>query len=466
MVAGAPQTDAQVPQTCNVLGLVCFGPGAHKDGKDYYSPAMTSRIPVNFKRLPGTVPQAKIGHDKDQVVAGRLSSSAGFPSLGQVTRCDEVPGYPGYVEVDLRNVPAEIVGGVITAGMICGSSVELKPSAQNPEDPSKVIEGPILTGIAFLGEEQPAVRNWPAELRERARPVATFDDGRQVPAASAEVQKLWLEAMGYASRKFAQSHSGEYDPSRRAVRVGNREFSDLTVCFSDLSPAPTSVTMTPEKEAALVAAGFSPDEIAAMKAALPGAGPIVEATPVPPPSQMAAEPDGDEAMMSACKKFAEDPNATPGEKMMAQMYSAMSKKFSDMTKRFGAVEAVTSEKAKKDEADKMAAFSAGIAERCERLINAGKMSPFEADSVVKPRAKIIGESKTFSSESDRTKVLSDLFRPYEDGKVDPAFVPKVIDVKTRPEASETLKSLLAPGSFLDGQIGASGMRKRLLGVAV
>lgn len=428
MVAGAPQTDAQVPQTCNVLGLVCFGHGAHKDGKDFYSPAMVDRIADNFKRLPGKVPQAKIGHDKRQLMAERLKQSLGFPAVGQVTRCDKVPGYPGFIEVDIRNVPTKAVGGEIAAGRLNSTSVELNPSERDPNDPSKIIEGPILTGIAFLGEEQPAVRNWPAELRERAKPKATFADGSPVPP-NPDIPPQWLDAMSDVSRQIAREFSGDYSPERGTITIRGRDYSAAVACFSDLSPAPSEPIMTPEKEAALVAAGFSPDEIAAMKAALPGAGPIVEATPVPPPSQMAAEPDGDEAMMSACKKFAEDPNATPGEKMMAQMYSAMSKKFSDMTKRFGAVEAVTAEKAKKDEADKMAAFSAGIAERCERLINAGKMSPFEADSVVKPRAKIIGESKTFSSESDRTKVLSDLFRPYEDGKVDPAFVAKVSDLK-------------------------------------
>lgn len=189
--------------------------------------------------------------------------------------------------------------------------------------------------------------------------------------------------------------------------------------------------MTPEQEAALAAAGFATEQIAAMKAALPAAGPVVEATPVPPPAcQMAAgEPDGDEAMMSACKKFAEDPNATPGEKMMAQMYSAMSKKFSDMTKRFGAVEAVTAEKAKKDEADKMAAFSADISERCNKLILAGKVSPDEAEKVIKPAALNIGAAKTFASETDRLNMVRDLFTPYESRAVNPAFVAKVSDLK-------------------------------------
>src|SRR2546422_271449 len=99
MGASDPTAD-RLPSTCCVLNWSVFGPGALKDGKDYYSPAMCERIPANFRRLKGhTVPRAKIGHDREQLVAERLKKSLGFLSVGNVTDVRPVPGFPGYVEI-------------------------------------------------------------------------------------------------------------------------------------------------------------------------------------------------------------------------------------------------------------------------------------------------------------------------------------------------------------------------------
>lgn len=404
-----------LPPTCNVKGWVVFGPGPHKDGKDYYSPAMCERIVSNFARLKGhTVPQAKIGHDRNQVVADRLKKSLGFPSVGHVSAVRSVPGFPGAVEVDVVNVPTRGVGGLISAGRINSGSVELIPHVLDPEDPSRRIEGPILTGVSFLGEEQPAVRNFPPELRQRAIPRATFDDGTPVPPEH-ELSPEWLEAMSDAHLSLMS------DRHAATVTVGGREYAASVICFSDLSPLPSArtSTMNPEIQAALdalAAKGITPDQVAAAV----GVGPSIpapeaptamgDATPAPgamPTSvtTMSKDESGgySAAFAEQCKKFADDPAATPEQKMMAAMYAEMA----DMKKRFGAVEAKAEEVQKKDEAAKMAAFSAQVDAECAKLVK--KVEPKVLNNVVRPTALNILTAKSFSSEGDRVKAFGDYF---------------------------------------------------------
>lgn len=397
----APVTADALPPTCNVLGWVVFTSGPHKDGKDYYTPRMVERIAENFKRLPGTVPQAKLGHDRRQLMAERLKQSLGFPSVGQVTRCDPVPGFPGCIEIDVRNVPTRAVGGEIAAGRYNSGSVELKPSALDPKDPGKAVEGPILTGVAFLGEEQPAVSNFPDELLARMRPVATFDDGSPVPP-NRDVPPEVLSAMSDVSRQIAREFSGEYDPDRRVVRVRDREFSESVACFSDLPPTPQpGANMTPEQKAQLQASGFTPDQIAKMEASLAPAAmaePAVAAPALPAP---AAPGDA----FADCMKYADDPAATPEQKLMAAMAKKFSDENADLKKRVGAFEASAEAAQKKDEEAKMAAFSAQVETACKRF--AAKVEPAVVAAVHKPTLLGILTAKTFSSEADRLKTFSD-----------------------------------------------------------
>lgn len=440
----APAQTTPPPATCNVLGWVVFGPGAHKDGKDFYSPAMCERIPANFARLKGhTVPRAKIGHDQRQLVAERLKKSLGFLSVGDVTGVRPVAGFPGYVEIDVRNVPTRAVGGEIAAGRLNSGSVELIPGILDPDDPAERIEGPILTGVSFLGEEQPAVRNFPRELRARSVPRATFDDGTPVPP-NGDVPPEWVDAMASAHRSLMS------DLARPTVSVAGRDYAASVICFSDLSPLPPAgtKTMTPEIQAALDAlraAGMTPDQIvAALGPAVPppatamsnggampqGVATMAGSTEIRGSNQdaqkramWAKDPDGDgsgsdgqyAAFAEQCKKYADDPAATPEQKMFA----AFAKKFSDVEKRVGAAEAYASEVAKKDEAAQMAAFSAQVDEACKSI--ARKVEPAIVQKVVKPTALGILTSKSFSAESERVKAFSDYFAGFASLPDNPAF---------------------------------------------
>lgn len=450
-----------------MLGWVCFGPGPHKDGKDYYSPAMCERIVSNFQRLRGHTtprakmpqPAAKIGHDPEQAVAERLKKSLGFLSVGNVTAVRNVPGYPGYVEIDVRNVPTRAVGGEIAAGRINSGSVELIPGILDPDDPARRIDGPILTGVSFLGEEQPAVRNFPKELRARATPRATFDDGTPVPP-NADVPPEWIEAMSAAHRSLMSALA------RPTVSVAGREYAASVICFSDLSPLPPARTkpMTPEQKAALAAKGLTPEQIADIEmivgpAVPPPAAPTAMADPGAMPTSAATPSDGD--MMAACMKYADDPKATPEQKMFA----AMAKKFADvdeLKKRFGAVEAKTEEAQKKDEAAKMAAFSAQV----ESALDAHKIrlryEPKHVEASIKPEAMRLLTTATFADEADRVKTFSDYFaglalKP-EDARLASVATLKPNAGPARP--SEALNALIGPGSLIEKQFGP-GIRKRL-----
>ena len=413
-----------------------FGPGFWKG--DLYTPQRNEQVVRNYARLATklrhTVPFAKLGHDKQQ----RFALSLGFTNVGSVTRCDGVPGYPGYFEIDVDNVPTE-VGGEINAGRLCGGSVELKSHERDPEDASKEVPGDVLTGISFLGEEQPAVRSFPPELRARSVPRATFADGAPVPANPSPAR--WLEAMADVTRQMAAEYRGEFVPERRAVRIKGREFSAKTVCFSDFDPNGPP-PMTPEKEAALAAAGFTPEEIAAMKAALPAATtaaagtPGAPAVPVTSPTMSAAPKPGEPTdFMSMCKKYADDPAATPEQKMMSAAFSKMFADNEENKKRIGELQASAEATQKKDADAQMAAFSAYYEPKLLAL--ARKVEPVLIEKSIRPALADIAAAKTFASASDRFAAVDALLGRYlmqpDDPRLAPAPGPAV---KQTPSSTE------------------------------
>ena len=364
-----------------------FAPGCWKG--ELYSPERCNRVPANFERLKDHLtPLAKLGHDKQQ----RLAKSLGFPNVGRIVAVKPVGG--GAFALDIDDVPTA-VGGEIAAGRLNSGSVELLPSLPDPADPAQKIDGPILTGVAFLGEEQPAVKGFKP-------PVATFADGRPVPPSTNPAE--WFNAMARVTREMSAEVAGP-----NTVTVGGREYAATTICFSEMTPLPnTGASMTPEQKAALQAAGFTPDQIAKMESAVAvPAEPAVGApvlTPPAAPAAMADVPDADGDMMAAtCKKFAEDPAATPEQKMMAAIFADNA----ELKKRVGAFEASAEAMQKKDEEAKMAAFSAQVETECAKI--AKKVEPVVLRNVVKPTALNILTAKTFSSESDRVKAFSDYF---------------------------------------------------------
>lgn len=435
----APTAAAQtLPPTCSIRGWVVFAPGYHKG--DLYTPARNEQIVRNFARLTTdlghTIPRAGLGHDKQQ----RFAQSLGFGNTGTITRCDSVPDHPGYFDVDIDGVPTE-VGGEVNAGRLPGGSVELNGAIRDPQNPALMVPGDVLTGIAFLGEEQPAVRAFPESLRDRARPKATFADGSPVPPNKSPAR--WLNAMADVTRQMADQYRGQFDPVGRKLRLADREYSAETICFSDFDPTQPGPPMTPEQEAALAAAGFSPEQIAAMKAACPpaagaamaGAVPPVAAAPGATPPPTAAMTVGDKSanqagqkgamemydgwdrpsrnhseMMSACKAFAADPAATPKDKAFASAFAAVFAELEETKKQTGALQASAEADQKKTEGAAMAAFSAHFEPKLAALVR--KVPPVELEKVVRPMLANIGAAKTFASATDRYTAADAMLAPY------------------------------------------------------
>lgn len=482
-------TAETLPPTCSIKGLLAFGPGMHKG--ELYSADRCARTPGNFKALPGTVPTVKVGHDKQQ----RFAQSLGFSNTGHIGDCRHVPGYPGIWEVDLDNVPTD-VGQQWNANWLKGSSVELNKQ-RHPDDATKELE-PVLTGISLLGEEQPAVRNFPQELQHRVHPKATFADGREVPPAKSAAR--WLNAMADVTRQMAAEAGGEFSEERRTLRINGREYTDTAVCFSDFNPASES-SMDPEAiKQALAQLSVPADKIEAMIAAMgtPAPAALADAPPpspmpapaaAPPPQPGAAMADDPMAQMSAfaetCKKYADDPAATPEQKMMSAMFSSMTqmgKKFSEEQKRTKEMAAAVEETQKKDEAAKMSAFSAEVDTLLggewdgQRLVNphlATKIQPAARPAVKAAlMAQFSPAVKVFASDTDRTKAFRDTIASYAKLPDQPGLAAVVVAAKPKGGANDKptytpaagsgfLAKLVGPGSVLERHVGMKDVREKV-----
>ena len=206
------------PPFCELRGWVVFRPGAHKAGA-FYSPADVRRIAANFARLSAgpdeaavpLVVKAAIGHDRRQ----RYAHSLGFPRLGRVAACRLRPD--GAVAVDVTGVPTP-VGAAVNAGLFDSGSVELADGFPDPADPARTVPGPVLTGVALLGEEQPAVKGFPP-------PRAVFADGSPVPPVADAAP--WLAALAGVPRDRAPD-----DP----MTAGGRRLVLHRILFSEFTP--------------------------------------------------------------------------------------------------------------------------------------------------------------------------------------------------------------------------------------
>lgn len=149
---------APAGENYKITGWKVFKPGFWKG--DYYSAADCKRAHDNFQKYstgpePYIKPKTKLGHDDEQ----RLVNSLGLPNCGPITSC-RMTDDDGF-ELDIEGVPPAI-GKEIEAGRINDGSVELDWNVPDPNDPQKIIPGPVLMGIAFLGEEHPGVKGLPA----------------------------------------------------------------------------------------------------------------------------------------------------------------------------------------------------------------------------------------------------------------------------------------------------------------
>jgi hypothetical protein len=450
--------------TCRIHGLTAFAPGFHKS--QLFTADDTARMVAAFQRLRGHLtPHAKLGHDTQQ----RLKLSLGFPSLGDVVavRADS----QGRPVLDLENVPVEI-GQAINGNKLRSVSIEVVPEAPDPADASVKIPGPILTAVSFLGEEQPAVKGLPPI------PKATFADGSEVPPANSAAP--WLTAMADVL-KHSAGFSETYKPS---VVIAGRTLAVSILSFSDWTPAETP-TVTPEEiVAAFLALPPEAQAVVLPQLAASGAGPTPATVPpekmaevpapnVPTPAPvpgatMSDDNDADDKMFAeTCKKFAADPNATPEQKMMSQMYSAFSSKFAGMTKKFGDVSAAVQAKEKDSEAAKMSAFTSEYDATFKANDGPLKLAPQEAKALRETHLEL-AKTSAFSTADSRKGIISGLETRLKGLPIDPRLkiTPAVgSDGKPLPrppvQPTETLNILTGPGSFLAGQVNSDAMRQRL-----
>lgn len=158
-----------------VLNWSVFVPGYHK-GR-LYTAADCRQVVANFQRLsvgPDAYLKAKgkIGHDDEQSIA----KSLGLPAAGRITACREAPG--GGFAIDIENIPCVGIGpdgekfdfyDAVNRGLYPDGSVELVWDVLDPDDPAKTVPGPVLEGIAFLGEEPPGVLGLPSPRAKFSR---------------------------------------------------------------------------------------------------------------------------------------------------------------------------------------------------------------------------------------------------------------------------------------------------------
>ena len=400
LTTGLPVPGGLVPAapSCEVRGWVVFGPGYHK-GR-LYTAADCERLAANFARLsagaesgpglrvkasyePPLVPGAKLGHDKAQ----RLAQSLGVLSAGTPTACRLTPA--GEVEIDVAGVPLWL-GAEINAGRVNDGSIEIADDVPDPADPAKTIPGPVLTGVSFLGEEQPAVKGYPP-------PRATMPDGTEPPAEAPKPP--WADPDFLARLTSAPDDGASTGPGPRShADLFGRRVAVRTYRFSESTPLATPTGSPAVRDqlnqqlsamgldpAAPHWAGLSDDELKAALADMCGqqfsaamkkkfADGNGGATPAPPP--VPADPNApaldpkvmaavrqcmaDPKVMAAVRQCMADPNAPALDpKVMAAVRQCMAEVVDPLTKRMGAVEKFAEEMQKdKPALDDAKAFGA------------------------------------------------------------------------------------------------------------
>ena len=219
------------PGTFSVRDWLVFQPGYHK-GR-LFTREDNAKTAANFNRFstgenPWIRPKAKLGHDTEQ----RAAKSLGLPNVGTITKC-VFDNETGGLRIDVDGIPASALvqdqdGNVVSfdlkgafdQGNINDGSVELAFDAEHPDDPSNTIDGPLLEAVAFLGEEQPAVKGCP-------QPTATFSARHQL-----DPRNSWTRT----------------NPSGRRTRV-------YRLTFSEVSPMPTREEILNQLKAAGVDVG-------------------------------------------------------------------------------------------------------------------------------------------------------------------------------------------------------------------
>lgn len=431
------------PGSCSVHGWAVFGPGFHKN--KLYTPAACKKLVENFRWLstgadPWVKAKGKLGHDDEQ----RLAKSLGYPSCGNITACRL--NADGMIELDLDDVPLAL-GGEINAGRINDGSVEIIDDCPDPSNPAKYVDGPVLTGVAFLGEEQPAVKGCPP-------PKATMAGGSPVVPGENKAQGWLKQLMSQSARKWNKS----------VFSVGGRPLTTRIVRFSEVIPMRDQLIQQLADLGIDTAdpgiAAMSDDQLQAMLTQITGGtfAAKFKAKLADPPKD---EPKPDE-MAAKFSKFMEDT-------------AEALKPVADMSKRMSAVEAAMSQfnglkagelqaaaKFSQDYRDSLAANHKAACEReIDSLVSVGKIMPADKqvylDSLLARNATkkfSEAESKANAGKTDHDVFVTELrARPVDarfsaavadpigDDSVSDSFV--VAALKKTPQGRQTLAGLKA-----------------------
>lgn len=327
-----------------------FKPGFHK-GR-YYSAADCKRIVDNYAKYstgpePYVKVKTKLGHDDEQ----RLANSMGMPNQGPVSNCRLTED--GGVELDIDNVPT-FTGKEIEAGRINDGSVELQWDVPDPIDPRKIIPGPVLMGVAFLGEEHPGVKGLPSPK------VTKFNDQ---PTRHCRIIRF-----------------SEVDPMNRDELIAQLKSKGL-----DVGADPALANLPDDALAALLKSMPAPTSTSPPRTVAPGAN-MSTADANPTPTTTNPNPD----------------SMIPNK----QDYAALSKKFDDMQTQMNHLSAAFAEVAKDKDDTKMAVamakdYQAGIREQktakatqtVERAILEGRALPAAKSALISDLCLLSNEKK-------------------------------------------------------------------------
>jgi hypothetical protein len=421
---------ADLPPTCEVRDWVVFGPGPHKG--TLYTGDDCRRMVAAFDRLsagpnPSLAPVGKVGHDREQ----RLARSLGLPACGKVVGCRTVDAM-GRVALDLVDVPTWF-GAQINAGRYKAGSIEVDPHKPDPADPAVTIPGPILTGVAFLGEEQPAVQgpHYPP-------PVAVFADGTTVPPAADPIP-VPDSVLAPPPPAPAEGFSATLCFSQGAPTVRDQ----LNAQLQEMGLDPAQYAGMDDAQVKAVIAGMAGEQFAAWAKKKFAADPAMGAVPppVPKPGEMAAAPAYFTQFADECKKM-----------------------FGDLTQRVGSVEKTFSDVQKKDEDSAAMAAQAFASEYVDTQIKAGKILFRDRDRLVREGVEVFAK-KTFADKSGDAAVAAwkaDL----SDRPVNPLYVPAV-EHPTRtafadPESAPLMGAITRAGGVLDRVAPGAAKRVREL----
>ncbi len=398
-------SDSSDRTTCSIFNWPVFTSGVHKETAEFFSPRDNAQIGSNFRRFSHINVAGKIGHDRKQ----RYRDSLGLPAAGRVVAMHVEPD--GEMVFDQVNKIPVLIGSAIVSGLLPGVSIELAPRGEpgrriirDPADPSADIDGDVLIGFAFLGDELPAVPGY--EI-----PPPVFDDGTPVPPLTAEQQQWWYEKMAPFLTPAGSPADQDTDTD---------EYSGWSVAFSAMTFDPVRTPVDPKIEQ-LVALGLTPEQ--AQQALAICVEEAAEAEDV-----MAAEPAA--APMGA---------APPAE------FTAMAAEMAEMKKHYGAMAEKFTAMEKEKEAACMSAFAQRVDAVIKRTDAAKKIDPLDLPGEREAALDILTK-RTFASTDDREAAFGRWERRLANLPVNPLFTntqpDNVIDRKGLAAANPQLAALL------------------------